>query len=251
MLILIVLAGLGAVDATIAGCLVYGSPANGKEVCTKCEDYKAATFIGDLCLDCPAGCIECDVAKRCIRCRESLYLAAATGDCKTCAINCAKCDGPNCGKCSSGHYLDVTKSFCVRCGENCVECQNSTMCSKCLPNYEVAEEKGNKVCKLKLTTSDILILATLGFVVLCCLAICICFCCAACTEKSGQPNDPVIYNNNRNNYQPLTPMQPAPVPVPQPYNPGYNPAYNPGYNANMGYGYGAPGYNQFNANAGY
>ena len=252
LLILILVVCGGTVRATIAGCLVYGAPANGKEVCSKCEDYRVATFVGDVCLDCPAGCVECDIAKKCLRCRDSLYLVAATGECKACGNNCAKCDGPLCAKCAMGHFVDSSRSFCVRCNENCVECQNASVCTKCLEKYEVTDQNSNRVCKLKITTSDILILSTLGFLVCCCPIICICFFCAACNDKSGHNSDPVIIgnNNNRNNYQPLTPMQPGPGPAPYipPYNQGYNQTgFNAGYNTNMGYGYGGPAYNQFNA----
>ena len=244
LLILLVLCAIGPAQATIAGCLVYGSPANGKEVCSKCEDFRVATLIGDVCLECPPGCVECDVAKKCLRCRESLYLVANTGECKTCGVNCAKCDGPLCGKCSSGHFLDSSRSFCVRCSENCVECQNANMCTACLSNYELGDKNGNRVCNLKITTADILILSTLAFVGLCIVIICICCCCAMCADKPAETSRPATYNNNQNNYQP---MRPAPAPYNPGFTPQYNPAYNAGYNPNAAYGYGPQAYNQFNA----
>ncbi|KAG7490700.1 proprotein convertase subtilisin/kexin type 5 isoform X1 [Solea senegalensis] len=127
-----------------------------------------ANKVSNQCQDCSKGCVTCQDAQQCLRCRSGLYLQNGLcvtqcqrgfhqdGNCQPCAPECASCQqsAAHCLSCEEHYFLldhscksrcpdgyFTTDRECRSCPAHCSECNEDGLCKKCAEYYFLQEGK--------------------------------------------------------------------------------------------------------------
>ncbi|XP_068615246.1 proprotein convertase subtilisin/kexin type 5-like, partial [Brachionichthys hirsutus] len=135
---------------------------------SRCPPGAFANKTSSQCDDCSTGCVLCQDGRQCQRCRSGLHLQDGKcvaecrrgfprdGACRTCAPECASCQGNSsyCLSCETdyllldhscrSHCLEgfyASETECHRCPAHCRECNQDGLCKNCELYYFLHKDK--------------------------------------------------------------------------------------------------------------
>ncbi|XP_030000063.1 proprotein convertase subtilisin/kexin type 5-like [Sphaeramia orbicularis] len=135
---------------------------------TRCRPGTFANKASGQCDDCSRGCVVCQDAQHCQKCRKGLYLqddkcvtSCQRGFpqgvvCQPCVPQCASCQGnaSHCMSCDEQYFLVdhscrsqcpegyyTSDKECHSCPEDCLECTEDGLCQKCADYYFLHKDK--------------------------------------------------------------------------------------------------------------
>lgn len=107
--------------------------------CLDCPKGQSYSTKAKGCVDCPANCISCKEANKClIGCKPGNFYDKKEKTCEACKIpGCRSCmdSADHCEACIDGKYYDLLKKKCMPCHSSCSICSGpkDTDCVACVP----------------------------------------------------------------------------------------------------------------------